>query len=910
MLFYSKSSRYFLILIASLVIGSNFAKANTFTLIREWIESGRYKRAWQAIHSGHHQLNAAERFWLKAKIFHDQGAHYLSLDQLDSLETTLRAQPEFQKVWGEYLYTLRADVFYQLYEIGQHLKEIELLEQWRLKFYPGDSLRKAMNYTHRARYFSAIIKGDSAIKNTCAAMRLWWKYKTSNPTIPVWQLYANHVSCNRNNFGFAYDHEEKVKDSYIDTCLIYLNNWYPSGDCIEKLRIQQALIMPFFDRVASAELWKNPTLEKIQNYKKVRSALLELLNAYRKLIGTKHSHIARTEYLLGLLESYRGNNSLATRYLHDSKDHVFTYNSNFGVYCYNWSLFLGVGRLLPKLRAPTSEAFESLETLYLIKRELELVEEVFFLQYINLFANGIKPESDVYIFRPFGRLGSIHLQLFRRMRDRTHLDQAWTYFQKDKYYELVRTNLLPVQQNKFYAQSKTLMEYSRLFKKSNDSLLLSENGFVFLSDRQRNQIAVRLRRDYEYAMEVVRKIGRSDPYISQIINQKPIYTIESLQSSIDNPNVAWIAINNIRETSSIITTIWVITQDTFLVKQHFWRPLSAYLPLELHNKQKLFERDSIDLYGHRVFESIFSDCYRFLKKMGITRINYCDDSAIPLGNPETWVQGFVNGKAHYLLSDFAFTHKLLIWPDDFSMELNPKALKSRGLYSICPTLPMKYTDLWLARQYSDSLAGLFKGKSIHAFCTREEFVKTLNQASVVQLFTHGEGVQGLVFSNGNLLPDDIRNLKLNLELVGLTGCESNEGELIIGDGTKGMTEAFIGAGAKRVISTLWKIDERSSAMIMLEFYRNIRAGQPADIALQNAKLKFISRADELEQTPSFWGGILLYGSMEPLYPVSSLSSPISFKIIGTITILIFGLILLVPHYRFFSGRLRSEQRFA
>jgi hypothetical protein len=48
----------------------------------------------------------------------------------------------------------------------------------------------------------------------------------------------------------------------------------------------------------------------------------------------------------------------------------------------------------------------------------------------------------------------------------------------------------------------------------------------------------------------------------------------------------------------------------------------------------------------------------------------------------------------------------------------------------------------------------------------------------------------IVFSDGNLLPNEVRNLKTNAELVSLVTCESSAGKLIHGDGVKGMTEAL------------------------------------------------------------------------------------------------------------------------
>jgi CHAT domain-containing protein len=166
------------------------------------------------------------------------------------------------------------------------------------------------------------------------------------------------------------------------------------------------------------------------------------------------------------------------------------------------------------------------------------------------------------------------------------------------------------------------------------------------------------------------------------------------------------------------------------------------------------------------------------------------------------------------------------------------------------------------------------------------FLLALENANILNLFSHGEGANGIVFSDGNLLPNEVRNLKTNAELVSLVTCESSAGKLIHGDGVKGMTEALMHAGARRVITTQWKIDEKASSILMLNFYKNLSNGMRADSALRMAKLKYINEADLNEQHPSFWGGIMLFGepseiqSLTKFLPLIEPIDVIAFTICG------------------------------
>ena len=96
---------------------------------------------------------------------------------------------------------------------------------------------------------------------------------------------------------------------------------------------------------------------------------------------------------------------------------------------------------------------------------------------------------------------------------------------------------------------------------------------------------------------------------------------------------------------------------------------------------------------------------------------------------------------------------------------------------------------------------------------------------VWHLATHGVYDQsvpefsGLVFSllehNGNprfgfLKARDIAQLNVPAELVILSACDSAAGDNVNGEGVMGLSHAFLHAGAKQVISTLWSVDDMKS----------------------------------------------------------------------------------------------------
>ncbi|GAA6618727.1 CHAT domain-containing protein [Scytonema sp. NUACC26] len=77
---------------------------------------------------------------------------------------------------------------------------------------------------------------------------------------------------------------------------------------------------------------------------------------------------------------------------------------------------------------------------------------------------------------------------------------------------------------------------------------------------------------------------------------------------------------------------------------------------------------------------------------------------------------------------------------------------------------------------------------------------------------------------------------LNYYLVCLSACETglaNKSSII--DEFVGLVTAFLAKGTNYVVSTLWTVDEISSALIMIEFYRRLEAGATPPEALKQAK---------------------------------------------------------------------------
>src|SRR5207244_4458004 len=105
--------------------------------------------------------------------------------------------------------------------------------------------------------------------------------------------------------------------------------------------------------------------------------------------------------------------------------------------------------------------------------------------------------------------------------------------------------------------------------------------------------------------------------------------------------------------------------------------------------------------------------------------------------------------------------------------------------------------------------------------------------------------------DGFLRLHEIYNLHLNADLVVLSACQTALGREIEGEGVIGLSRGFFYAGARRVMASLWTVDDRGTAELMGRFYRKLLSEHrtPA-AALRAAQLEL--RESQRWSSPYFW----------------------------------------------------------
>ncbi|MFN8668332.1 MAG: CHAT domain-containing protein [Gemmatimonadaceae bacterium] len=110
-------------------------------------------------------------------------------------------------------------------------------------------------------------------------------------------------------------------------------------------------------------------------------------------------------------------------------------------------------------------------------------------------------------------------------------------------------------------------------------------------------------------------------------------------------------------------------------------------------------------------------------------------------------------------------------------------------------------------------------------------------------------------ADGWLDAGEISALRLRASLVVLSACRTIGGEVLAGEGVRGLTGAFLEAGVPRVVATAWLVRDRELAPLLGDFYDALARGISYGAALRVARLRARSRG----APAATWAGFTLVG---------------------------------------------------
>lgn len=199
-----------------------------------------------------------------------------------------------------------------------------------------------------------------------------------------------------------------------------------------------------------------------------------------------------------------------------------------------------------------------------------------------------------------------------------------------------------------------------------------------------------------------------------------------------------------------------------------------------------------------------------------------------------------------------------------------EATRDRVLALGNPELAQANTDLPFAEKEAERIAWTFPSTDlITGNAATETWLRdNISNYGIIHIASHGQFDPGLpLMSSIELTPDDandgrltvreVFSLSIRADMVALSACQTGLGRLSSGDDLIGLNRAFVYAGTRQIMSSLWRVDDVSTAILVKHFYRNMRDEDRAE-ALREAMIEVRSRYPH----PAHWSGMFLSGDWQ------------------------------------------------
>jgi CHAT domain-containing protein len=235
-----------------------------------------------------------------------------------------------------------------------------------------------------------------------------------------------------------------------------------------------------------------------------------------------------------------------------------------------------------------------------------------------------------------------------------------------------------------------------------------------------------------------------------------------------------------------------------------------------------------------------------------------------------------HGILHYLPFHALFDGKNYLI-DEFLVSYAPSA----SIYELCCRRESRSSGAALILGVPDSRAPFIE-KEVHTVAgalqgsrlvlgaeAGDEALRTSGaQSRMIHIATHGVFRQdnpmfsGIRLGASYLNLYDLYHLKLDAELVTLSGCATGLNVIAAGDELLGLVRGFLYAGTQSVLLTLWDVNDQSTSQFMASFYSRLASAETRGAAFQGA----VRALRESYPHPYFWAPFVLIG--KALSPVA------------------------------------------
>ncbi|PHS04221.1 MAG: hypothetical protein COA88_14175 [Kordia sp.] len=226
-------------------------------------------------------------------------------------------------------------------------------------------------------------------------------------------------------------------------------------------------------------------------------------------------------------------------------------------------------------------------------------------------------------------------------------------------------------------------------------------------------------------------------------------------------------------------------------------------------------------------------------------------------------EAFINNEGNYLIVQNEIQYQL---SNSF---LNTISKKESNVNTIAVFVPMSFKVKSLQKLPNSIIEAeaIMKVVPVELFANmkavKSSFLSELPKHNILHLATHANANDSIspwiAFRDKKITLEELYLTKNNADLVVLSACKTNDGKLAEGEGVLSLSRGFFQTGTKSVIASLWNVDDKATANIIVDFYKNLKKKQTKSKALRNAKLSYLNNSSLSESSPYYWASLVFLG---------------------------------------------------
>ena len=551
-----------------------------------------------------------------------------------------------------------------------------------------------------------------------------------------------------------------------------------------------------------------------------------------------------------------------------------------------------LGLLLEKYHAESK-----VEDLYAAKVTAKAAIDVIDTMKLNVRESASRQNLVNIFYSTYEKAIEVSYLLYGIDQNQAHVNTAFTYSEKSKSNQLMEA-VLQTKAEKFAGIPETLLAKEQQLKIAITKKKKAKHKFEAGGEQiESDELALVSQELFDLKVQY-------EQLIQTFEEKYPKY--HSLKYATQNAGLKHVQENRLKDDNTILeyfvgdegAYVFVINKDVVRFQKldeqlDFKEEIKSYYNSMRNYRIKSEQRDSLNaayvVSAHTLYKFLVEPIEPYLHENVIVipdgMLNYLPFAALLKTYPENaW-----EFKTHdYLLDHYNFSYNYSTTLMD-EMEATHRSAAANNLLAIAPSFLSPYQGIALR---SESLLPLehneneiatilkfCKGKSlIKSEANKSNFFKNASDYKAIHFATHGVANEKsgaysyIAFTSDEqtkadeniLFGVDIYNLDLKAEMVVLSACETAAGELKRGEGVMSTARAFSFAGARNLITSLWKVSDSKATDLMASFYQELQQDKKKDLALREAKQDYIASNQHHMAHPFFWASFISIGSQEAL----------------------------------------------